>query len=202
MGDPDVLRQREWTEEELNAAGFRYYQRRKQVVMARELTAEEAPKIIHAPWATLVAEAGAMIVYNPTYDAQPSIDDYEHWPVQPELFYETYAPWDEPDRTTTPAEMHLLAEGCKPYYKFAGAWARRLTEPAFIQSLESPEPILLPAGAWLCVGTRGEPWGQNDVQFRARYIIPEDEQHAAEGADRDAHLAEGDTPVTWGREHR
>lgn len=177
MSKKDVLRQRDWTQEELRAAGFKFYKRRKQVVMARELPASEAPKTIKAPWATLLAEAGAMIVYNPAYRAHKNLDDYEHWPVQPDLFAETYAPWDEPFRTSSPAEMHLLRMGCQPYFKTAGAWARQVKKPTLIQSLESPEPIRLPPEAWLCIGTHGEPWAQEDQQFRIRYEVenPSDE---------------------------
>ncbi len=193
MGEPEVLKQRDWTPETLRAAGFKYYKRRKQVVMARELSEDEAPKTIKAPWATLVAEAGVMIVYNPSYRAHKNLDDYEHWPVQPDLFAETYAPWDEPFRTSSPAEMHLLKMGCQPYFKITGAWAKQVEEPTYIQSLESPEPIHLPPGAWLCIGTHGEPWAQEDGQFRNRYVAesPSDEapdfphQHAAGNTDDD-----------------
>lgn len=169
----DVIRQQTWTDEALRAAGFRYYERRKQVTMVRELPPEEAPKTIKTSWDTLVAQAGCMIVYNPVYERLDALDDYEHWPVQPEVFHASYKEWDEPDRTTTPAEMHLLQAGCLPYFKYVGVWARQLTAPTWVQSLESPEPALAPVGAWLCIGVHGEPWVQSDEGFRSRYIVEE-----------------------------
>jgi hypothetical protein len=183
-----VIRQQDWSDDALIAAGFRYYPRRKQLVLARELPPEEAPKTISAPWATLVADAGEMICYNPSYERRDSIDEYEHWPVNPAIFEATYKPWDEPERTVTPAEMHLLKSGCKPYYKTAGAWAKRLTEPVMVQSMESPEPIQLPVGAWLLVGVHGEPWGSADADFKSRYVVPEEDE--AEGPSPDDPAAD------------
>ncbi|MFC1960247.1 hypothetical protein ACFLYO_06020 [Chloroflexota bacterium] len=175
MNNLAVIRQRQWTDEELAQAGFTYYNRQKQLVLARKLPAAEAPKIIQASWATLTAEAGMIICYNPkTYAAMSSLDDYDHWPVQPEIFAQDYAPWDDPERTSTPAEIHLIKAGCNPYYKKAGAWARQLTEPTYVQSLESQEPVQYPPGAWLCIGSKGEPWAQDDNAFRSRYIINDD----------------------------
>lgn len=171
-----VIRQRAWTKEELVQAGFRYYQRQKQLVLARELSAEEAPKTIKAPWATLTAEAGAMICYNAKGPSRlPSIDDFEHWPVQADIFAQDYAPWDTFDKTLSPAQLQLIQAGCNLYYKQAGAWAKRLTMPTYVQSLESPEPILYPPGAWLCIGTKGEPWVQSDDDFLSRYVMDDNE---------------------------
>lgn len=167
----DVIQRRVWTEEELQEAGFQYYERRKQVVMARELPPEEAPKTIKTSWDTLVAEAGSMICYEPSYMPQPTLDDYNHWPVDRQLFEDTYARWDEPDRTPTPAEMDLLLKGCEPYYKFAGVWAKSLERDTFVLSLESTNSARIPAGAWLCIGVDGEPWSQTEDEFRARYVI-------------------------------
>jgi hypothetical protein len=176
MSDPEptnVVRQREWTEEELLASGFRYYPRKKQCVLVRELPEEESPKTIETSWASLVAHAGDMIVYNPTFIIQKNLEDYEHWPVRKDIFEQTYAPWDEIYRTSIPGEIDLLRRGCKAYFKKVGAWARVLTEPTYVQSLESPEPVLYPPGAWLCIGSKGEPWVQADDTFRSRYDTSE-----------------------------
>ena len=43
MEADQILRQRDWSEQELLANGFRYYERRKYVVLARKLPPEEAP---------------------------------------------------------------------------------------------------------------------------------------------------------------
>ncbi|GAB4571633.1 MAG: hypothetical protein Kow0077_08820 [Anaerolineae bacterium] len=167
----DVVRQRTWTEEELQAAGFAYYSRRKELVLARELPAAEAPKQVKTAWDTLVAEAGSMLIYRPdSPEARASLDDYDHWPVDKAIFEQSYAPWDDA-LPETPAVRQLLAAGCRPYYKRAGCWARRLTAPTAVQSLESPEPVVHPSGAWLCIGVEGEPWVVSDAGFRARYEV-------------------------------
>lgn len=173
MSDFKVIQPKKRTEEELIAEGFVHYPRRKQLVMARELTAAEAPKTIVTPWDTLIAEAGDMICYDPGVERKASLDEYEHWPVQRDLFDKTYAPWDEPDHETTPAEQHLRAAGCKPYYKSAGVWAKRIDEPHFVLTLESRGSVIIPAGAWVCIGEAGEPWSQDDDEFRSRYVVDE-----------------------------
>lgn len=156
----------------MRAAGFAYYMRQKQLVMARVLPAEEAPKRIEASWATIYAEAGSMICYRAVgAAAQPALDDFEHWPVRHDIFEQDYIPWAEPLAPLTPALLQLQAAGCTPYYKRAGCWARQLTEPTAVQSLESPEPVEYPPGGWLCIGSKGEPWVQDDEAFRSRYVV-------------------------------
>jgi hypothetical protein len=60
---PGVLRERNWTEAELVAAGFQYYPCRKRAVMARELPASEAPLAIRTDWDILIAGAGYRICF-------------------------------------------------------------------------------------------------------------------------------------------
>jgi hypothetical protein len=165
----DVLKQKRWTREELVARGFRYHHRKKQVVMARELPPEEAPLKIVTAWDTLIAEAGYMICYEPGETVWPALDDYMSWPVEPTIFRETYAEWDEKDWTPTPAEARLITLGCKPYYKFAGIWAKKLTKETAVQSMESPEPAKIPPGVWVGIGVEGEPYSVSDRTFHARY---------------------------------
>ncbi|MBN1963224.1 MAG: hypothetical protein JW910_01170 [Anaerolineae bacterium] len=190
MQPDDVIRQRGWTEQTLREAGFRYYERRKQLVLVRELPAAEAPKMIEAPWATLKAEAGHMIVYQPSYERRENLDDYDHWPVRRDLFDATYAAWEVPDQTASPGVMHLMELGCQPYYKFAGAWAKRVQEPTRIQSLESEEPITVPPGGWVLIGQAGEPWSQSDDEFRARYLAGQP-YGTAEGHTQDGDVRSG-----------
>ncbi len=167
-----ILRQRGWTKAELQAAGYCYYPRRKTPVMARVLLAEEAPLRIEAAWDTLEAQAGDMICYHPDTDAALSeLADYDHWPVRRDIFEQDYAPWDGPSLPDSPALRQLRAAGCQPYYKRGGCWARQLAAPAWVQSLESAEPVQYPRGAWICIGSQGEPWGQSDPEFRSRYLV-------------------------------
>ncbi len=133
----EVIKQREWTEPELRNEGFDQYERRKELIMARPLPKSEAPKgIITSSGQRLIALAGDMICYTPGDHIRPSLDAYDHWPVEPDIFKQTYRAWHEWDWQPTPAEQHLMDMGCKPYYKVAEVWAKKLDEAAYVQSLE------------------------------------------------------------------
>jgi hypothetical protein len=46
----EVIRQKNWTQDELRAMGYQYYERKKEVTMVRELPGIEAPKVILTSW--------------------------------------------------------------------------------------------------------------------------------------------------------
>lgn len=165
----NVLRQRKWTEAELIAADFKLYFPTKRLVMARILP---DAKSIAITLETLAARKGDIICYTPGNVVHENLDDYDHWPVRRDLFRQTYRQWDEPGWKPNPAENHLMENGCRPFYKAAGVWAKRLHRPLTVQSLESPEPVSVPPGRWLCIGTEGEPYNMNDDNFRTRYVVP------------------------------
>ncbi len=169
---PRTFAQRKWTNEQLIAQGFHYYKPRKRITMARVLQSFEAPKVIKTSWDTIVAKAGYYIAYSPGDVLRKDLDDYDPRPNEPHIFKETYRPWKEPDWKPSRVERYLMKMGCKPYYKTAGVWAKRLKHETWVQSIESSKPSLSPVGAWLCVGTAGEPWTVEDRWFRERYIIP------------------------------
>jgi hypothetical protein len=171
MDDKQVLRQRKWTEEELRSSKLIYYAPRKKLVMARVLDMTvQVQKTIEI----LTASKGDIMVYDPGDGKLKSdIDQYEHWPVQRELFRKTYKAWDDPAWRPNEAETYLIVQGCRPYYKYKGVWALLLTQPVLIQSLESPKPVLVPSGRWLVIGSEGEPYHINDRNFRSRYIVPD-----------------------------
>lgn len=177
----DMLKQRQWTDAELLAAGFHRYQRRKTVVLARELPPHEAPKTIRVELDTLVVPAGYILCYE-VNGGKPkaSIDDYPQRPVDPIIFRKTYCPWNDA-WTPTPVQRHLLEMGCAPFYKSVGAWAKQLDAPQWIQSLESLEPVLVPAGAWVLIGVDGEPYSTTDEEFRKRYQTAAEEFAPAQG---------------------
>lgn len=168
-----ILKQREWTRTALLAAGFVQYSRKRSVVMARVLQASEAPKRIKSEWDTLVALEGYLICYDVgDGKRKKSLDAYSQWPVEPQIFLKTYRKWDDKSPWTPNAgEKHLLENGCKPYYKFAGVWAKRLKEPMKIQSLEGVEPIEVPAGGWVTIGVQGEPVSMSHENFTRRYEL-------------------------------
>ncbi|MBZ0304369.1 MAG: hypothetical protein K8J31_31830, partial [Anaerolineae bacterium] len=150
-----------------------YYPPRKQRVMARVL---EIPTTVSATIEVLTANKGDVMIYDPGEGVrQPTIDDYEHWPVQRDMFRKTYKPWDDVRWHPNEAEIHLITHGCRPYYKHTGVWAIRLKQPALIQSLESPEPVEVPPGRWLIIGLEGEPYHSGDARFRERYVVPDDD---------------------------
>ena len=178
----DTLKQRQWTDDELLAAGFHPYQRRKTVVLARELPPHEAPKIIRVELDTLVVPAGYMLCYEVNGGSpKPSIDDYPQRPVDPVIFSKTFRRWDEDFWKPTPAQRHLLDMGCEPFFKAVGTWAKQLDVPQWIQSLESVEPICVPVGAWVLIGVDGEPYSTTDEEFRKRYQPLTEDLHAAPG---------------------
>ena len=171
MKTTQVLRQRRWTEDELRDSKLKYYPPRKQLVMAHVL---EIPTEVKATIEILAASKGDIMIYDPGDTAkQATIDDYDHWPVNRDLFRKTYKPWDDVSWQPTEAEAHLIAHGCRPFYKYAGVWALRLTHPVPIQSLESKEPVQVPPGRWLVIGSQGEPYHMSDDKFRSRYIMPD-----------------------------
>jgi len=171
-GRPEIYQQRKWTEAELVAQGFLYYPPVKRVTMAKQLSPDEAPKVIKTEWDTITATAGYYIAYVAGDKIKPNLDDYEPRPIEPHIFRDTYRPWDEKGYRPTSTEKHLDKLGCKPYYKTTGVWAKRLKKDTYVQSIESSKPSVAPAGAWLCIGTEGEPWTVTHEWFHTRYRMP------------------------------
>jgi hypothetical protein len=167
-----LYKQRRWSDSALITAGFRYYRPVKRMTMARILPAQEAPLVIRTAWDTITATAGYIIAYVPGDSVKTALTDYDPRPIEPQVFALTYSPWDEPDWQPTPSQAHLLSLGCKPYYKIAGVWAKQLKRPTLVQSLESEVPATAPVGAWLCIGTAGEPWSVTADWFQTRYQVP------------------------------
>lgn len=168
------VQQREMTDDQRLAEGYHYYERKKQLVMVRRLLPSEAPMVIEFPFETVTVDAGYVICYDPG-DGQRKkrIYEYEHWPVRPDLFDATYKRWDVPRWIPNEAEKHLMMMGCRPHYKWAGVWAKQLHEPTYVQSVESDEPVLAPAGMWIALGAKNEPWYIEEDTFQGRYIIPD-----------------------------
>ncbi len=170
----EVIRQRRWTEEELRAMGYQYFDRIKEITMARVLSPTEAPLTIPTNTGdSLTAEAGYYICYQPGDTAKVTLNQYDHWPVEPTIFERVYKPWDVPDWQPNSAEKHLILLGCKPYFKAVGVWAKKLDEPAFVQSLESARPIRVASGQYVLIGSEGEPYSVGESTLMKRYRPPE-----------------------------
>jgi hypothetical protein len=130
----------------------------------------ESPKgIVTSSGERLIAIAGDMICYVPGDHIRPTLDAYDHWPVEPEIFDQTYRFWDEWDWQPSPAEQHLMDMGCKPYYKVAKVWAKQLDEAAYVQSLEQNEPQPVKPGNYVVIGPKGEPYSMDHRTFIQRY---------------------------------
>lgn len=173
MAENDVLREYPWTEQELHNEGFRYYKRWKKVVLARELPEAEAPLTIKSHWDTLIATAGYMICFRSENTVKNNLYDYVHWPVRSDHFIDLYQPWSEQAWNPTPSEQHLLSLGCQPCYHRSGVWAKKLSQPRIVQSVESLNPVEVPTDAWLCIAATGSAWGapysMPDEEFATRY---------------------------------
>lgn len=166
----EFIHQKQWTDEELRQMGYTYFDRRKQLVMARTLSPAEAPLTIQTSWGdTLSAEAGYRICYEPAPEVHERLADYEHWPVAPDIFDKTYRPWDEPDWQPSPGEKHLMALGCEPFYKVSGIWAKKLDEDAYLLSLEHEKPVKVKTGTVVAIGAEGEPYAIGEDTLHDRY---------------------------------
>jgi hypothetical protein len=181
-----VYTQCDWTDQALIADGFQSYAPVKRIVMVRMLPPEEAPKTMKASGNMITAEAGYWIAYVAGDELQPTLDDYKPRPIEPDIFAVTYRPWDEPIWRPTPTQSHLRRLGCLPYYKFASVWAKQLTAPTWVQSIESSKPSLVAPGKWLCVGMEGEPWSMTDAWFRVHYLSDR-HAHSRAKIDEGAH---------------
>jgi len=169
----EVVKQKNWSADELRAMGYQYYLRKKEVTMARQLPASEAPKKIRTrDGQELIAKAGYIICYKPGEKVRSKLDSYEHWPVEPAIFSKTYERWEETDWEPSAAENQLIKLGCRPYYKAAGVWAKQLAEDALLQSKEHHHPVLVKTGTYVAVGSEGEPYAMGSSTFHSRYEKP------------------------------
>ena len=167
----DILRQREWNDDQLKAAGFQHYEPVKRLVMAKLLF---DTKDIDIQVETITGRIGDFLCYSPGKTVHANPDEYDHWPVRRDIFFKTYKPWPKEGWEPNDAEKHLMELGCLPYYKDQGVWAQRLHKGRQVQSLESPQPVEIPAGRWLLIGSKGEPYSTTNDEFRKRYIVPQD----------------------------
>lgn len=164
-----VLRQREWSDDQLKAAGFNYYQPVKRMVMAKLITDMTQVKVTLE---VLTAKSGDIMLYSPGDTPHDNLDDYDHWPAKRDIFTQNYARWDDPNWKPGAIEKQFLINGCIPYYRKRGVWALKLPISIYMQTLESPEPVIVPKGRWLLIGSQGEPYSQSDEDFYERYVVP------------------------------
>lgn len=173
MAKRKVIRQQDWTDQQLKTAGFEKYNRKKTLIMARRLPASEAPKTFKTSSGDpLIAQAGHVICYEPGDKQRASYDDYPQWPVEPKIFFKTYRPWDDENWKPNAAEKHLMKLGCKPCFKAEGVWAKQIgdEDSLWLQSLESPKPERVASGRVVAIGADGEPYQMGETTFKSRYV--------------------------------
>ncbi len=78
----------------------------------------------------------------------------------------------------TPTEQHLITLGCRPYYKLAGVWAKKIIHPIWMQSPEHQQPVEVGPGRYLVIGIQGEPYTMGKEEFFSRYEHEEDESES------------------------
>ena len=154
----DVMRQRSWTDDELSHSGYARYERKKQLVMARRLLESEAPMTFVWLLETIAVGTDYVVCYDPGQEPPSALSDYDHWPVRNDLFQKSYRRWDETGWLPTRPQRHLLQSGCEPFFKAEHIWAKKLSKAVLVQTLESRQPVLVPAGLWPAIGVLGEPW--------------------------------------------
>ncbi len=164
--NPPILRQRRWTTKELLSLGFQYYNRIPAVVMARPHFGKFE---IDSQLEKLTGEGEYMICYDARHASVHHVEQVPSWPVRADIFDKTYARWNVDGWQPNSLEAQLSLQGCQPYTKVSGVWAARLREAVLVQSLESATPVAIPSGAWLVIGTDGEPYGMEHNEFKGRY---------------------------------
>src|SRR5262249_5147331 len=150
------------TEIELKSHGFQRYDPFKGLFRVR--VKKEIIRVL-VKLEFLLAEKDGVICFIPATFAHKNLYNYHHCTVKTEFCRQNYIKRGTSKWDPTPAEIHLLANGCRPYYKAVGIWALKLPVGIYVQSLESPEPAIVPAGRWLCIGVEGEPYNMNDHSF-------------------------------------
>jgi hypothetical protein len=152
----------QWSDHEMLTYGFLYYQPIKHLTMARMVVSDE----------TLNSVDGYWIAYVAGDTSQENGDDYQLRLIAPDIFHKSYQPWDETNWQATSIEAHLLSLNCQAYYKSVGVWAKQLSTPRSIQSMESGEIAVAPKGTWLCITMERKAWTIPEAHFYAQYLLP------------------------------
>lgn len=142
--------------DKLRAQGFQPY-RKTAITYARQMTQPFRVRLRNGD--VLSGAAGDYVAYSP--------GDDERWIVQRDIFEQTYAP--KARDASVPDAIHrgLLTRGFRPYSKHQITWARKLTRPARVRTLEGE--VHAETGDYLCVGPQGEMWPQPGARFEAVY---------------------------------
>jgi len=145
--------------EELAERGFRPY-RKTTVTYAKQIGNNFQVRL----------ETGDVISGKAGDFACVSPDDGSRWVVEHSIFTRMYngvAPDKSRLRPGT-SEYRLSLQGFKPYRKHQVTWAKRITSPLIVHTLEGD--VRAEAGDYLCVGQDGEQWPQPAKRFESHYV--------------------------------
>lgn len=165
--------------ENLRAMGFNFHKRKPVIVLARPLTKMEMPKQVEL-WngEKLIAnELGYIVAFNPLKDEGASLPmhEYPSYLIKLDIFAKTYELFPDIEKLNN-AEKSLVAQGCLPYVKTVGVWAKALEKDTLIEGLEHEEPVLVKEGNVLCIGVDLEPYNMPLARFEELYYT-NPEQH-------------------------
>lgn len=111
------------------------------------------------------------VIYGHTGDyACVSPNDGSRWVVEKGIFSRMYTRANVDTSRFRPGtpEYRLLRQGFRPYQKHQVTWAKRITAPMVVHTLEGD--VRAEEGDYLCVGADGEQWPQPAKRFEAHYV--------------------------------
>jgi hypothetical protein len=144
---------------ELRKQGFRPY-RKTTITYAKQIANNFAVRLDTED--VIYGKAGDFACISP--------DDGSRWVVERGIFSRMYAsvPVDKSRVRPGAPEYRLLLQGFKPYQKHQVTWAKRISEPMIVHTLEGD--VRAEQGDYLCVGQDGEQWPQPAKRFESHYV--------------------------------
>jgi hypothetical protein len=102
-------------------------------------------------------------------------DTSERWIVAADIFEDTYRHISRPNVPLNKRNRLLEHYHFHIFLKIAVTWARQLTQPMLVNTLEGP--VSAQAGEYLCIGAKGEQWPQLRDRFEENYELVKEATH-------------------------
>ncbi|MFN8372546.1 MAG: hypothetical protein U0694_06680 [Anaerolineae bacterium] len=99
-------------------------------------------------------------------------DASERWIVADDIFEQTYRRVTRSKVAAAQRSRLLERYHFHIYRKTAVTWAKELTQPMMVHTLEGP--VSAEAGEYLCMGAQGEQWPQMRERFEENYELAEE----------------------------
>jgi hypothetical protein len=144
---------------ELRKQGFRPY-RKTTVTYAKQIANNFAVRLDTGD--VIYGKAGDFACVSP--------DDGSRWVVERGIFNNMYTdiPVDKSRVRPGATEYRLLLQGFRPYHKHQVTWAKRISQPMIVHTLEGD--VRAEEGDYLCIGQNGEQWPQPAKRFEKHYV--------------------------------